>query len=191
MQRCVVWFNRAHIKFINKVITMDLSKKLLTLLAIFCVIASAGVVCAADNGDYLGSNYADDMSGYAGSQYEDGGYAGSQYQDDGGWAGSQYEDGGYAGSQYQDDGGWAGSQYNESAEDHGWAGSQYNETLENANATGNATGNATAPVAANTTATNATNATAPQGMLATGNPILLLLGVTAVAGGYVVLRRKQ
>jgi len=149
---------------------MDLSKKLLTLLAIFCVIASAGVVCAADNGDYLGSNYADDMRGYAGSQYEDGGYAGSQYQDDGGWAGSQY---------------------NESAEDHGWAGSQYNETLENANATGNATGNATAPVAANTTATNATNATAPQNMLATGNPILLLLGVTAVAGGYVVLRRKQ
>ncbi len=82
-----------------------------------------------------------------------------------------------------------------SAEDHGWAGSQYNETLENANATGNttgnATGNATVPVAANTTATNATNATAPQGMLATGNPIFLLLGVLAVAGGYVVLRRKQ
>ena len=59
---------------------MNLTKKLLTLLAIFCVIASATAVCAADDG------------GYAGSQYEDGGYAGSQYQDDGGWAGSQYNE---------------------------------------------------------------------------------------------------
>ena len=33
------------------VIIMDISKKLLTLLAIFCVIASAGVVCAADAGN--------------------------------------------------------------------------------------------------------------------------------------------
>ena len=60
---------------------MNLSKKLLTLLAIFCVIASASAVCAADEG------------GWAGSQYQDeGGYAGSQYQDDGGWAGSQYNE---------------------------------------------------------------------------------------------------
>lgn len=66
------------------VIIMDLSKKLLTLLAIFCVIASAGVVCAAD----VSSNGLDDnqysipQEGYAGSQYDEnqeGGYAGSQY----------------------------------------------------------------------------------------------------------------
>jgi hypothetical protein len=169
---------------------MDLSKKLLTLLAIFCVIASAGVVCAADNGDNLGTVYADDMSGYAGSQYEDGGYAGSQYQDDGGWAGSQYEDGGYAGSQYQDDGGWAGSQYNASEENGGWAGSQYNETLENANAT-NTTHVAAAGEPTNATTNITANATSSQHMLATGNPILLLVGVCAVAGGYAVLRRKE
>ena len=58
-------------------------KKLLTLLAIFCVIASAGAVCAEDVSP----------DGWAGSQYQDeGGYAGSQYQDDGGWAGSQYNE---------------------------------------------------------------------------------------------------
>ena len=86
------------------VIIMNLSKKLLTLLAIFCVIASAGVVCAED----VGSNGVDT------NQYgvDDGGWAGSQYDvdDQGGYAGSQYyetQDGGYAGSQYQDDGGWA------------------------------------------------------------------------------------
>ena len=62
---------------------MDFSKKLLVLLAIFCVIASAGLVCAEES----------DGGGYAGSQYQDeGGYAGSQYQDDGGWAGSQYNE---------------------------------------------------------------------------------------------------
>ena len=148
---------------------MDLSKKLLTLLAIFCVIASAGVVCAADNGDNLGTVYADDLSGYAGSQYEDGGYAGSQYQDDGGWAGSQY---------------------NASEENGGWAGSQYNETLENANAT-NTTHVAAAGEPTNATTNITANATSSQHMLATGNPILLLVGVCAVAGGYAVLRRKE
>ena len=147
---------------------MDLSKKLLTLLAIFCVIASAGVVCAADNGDNLGTVYADDMSGYAGSQYEDGGYAGSQYHD----------------------GGWAGSQYNASEENGGWAGSQYNETLENANAT-NTTHVAAAGEPTNATTNITANATSSQHMLATGNPILLLVGVCAVAGGYAVLRRKE
>ena len=164
---------------------MDLSKKLLTLLAIFCVIASAGVVCAADNGDYLGSNYADDMSGYAGSQYEDGGYAGSQYQDDGGWAGSQYEDGGYAGSQYQDDGGWAGSQYNETLE---------NSYASNSSSASNATNNtheAAAGEPTNTTTNMTVDTTPSHKMLATGNPVVLLLGVCAVAGGYVLLRRKN
>jgi LPXTG-motif cell wall-anchored protein len=142
---------------------MNLSKKLLTLLAIFCVIASAGVVCAADNdGGYVGIDYVDDMGDYAGSQY-----------DDGGWAGSQYEDGGYAGSNYQDDGGWAGSQYNETAE--------------------NAAANQTAPAAGEPTGTTnmTANATSSHTMLATGNPILILLGVSAVLGGAAVLRRKN
>ena len=108
---------------------MDISKKLLALLAIFCVIASAGVVCAEDNGDLIGIDNSTDQ----------GGWAGSQYQDEGGWAGSQYNDteGGWAGSQYQDDGGWAGSQYNETLENA--AGAPVNDTVQNS------TANATAP----------------------------------------------
>ena len=95
---------------------MNISKKLLTLLAIFCIIASAGAACAADyDSGYDAIGYADD----AGNQYGDGGYAGSNYVDEGGYAGSQYEDGGYAGSNYQDEGGWAGSQYNETLENLG------------------------------------------------------------------------
>ena len=163
---------------------MDISKKLLSLLAIFCVIASAGVVCAADadidsGNDVMG--YAADDSGWAGSQYDDG--------DQGGWAGSQYNEtdqGGYAGSQYNEDeqGGWAGSQYDD-GEQGGWAGSQYNETLENAAA--GEPSNATADsVAQNMTA----NATSSHTMLSTGNPILALFAVSAVLGGYAVLRRK-
>ncbi|WP_407377090.1 hypothetical protein [Methanobrevibacter sp.] len=163
---------------------MNLSKKLLTLLAIFCVIASAGVACAADNSGFTGSNYADDLAVDDVSQYDSGvddiSYNGdddvSQY--DSGVDDIRY-DGGYAGSQYQDDGGWAGSQYNETLENQTAA----NQTADNAT-------NATAPVEANTTA-NATNATgALHTMLATGNPILVLLAVGAVLGGAAVLRRK-
>ena len=47
---------------------MNFNKKLLTLLAIFCVIVSAGVVCAADQGGYAGCNYQDE-NGVCGSQY--------------------------------------------------------------------------------------------------------------------------
>ena len=167
-------------------IIIDLSKKIFAILAIFCVLASAGAVCATDN-----FGYADDMGGYIGSDYADGGYAaddsgyaGSNYQDDTGYAA---DDSGYAGSNYQDDTGIA-------ADDRGYAGSQYNETLENA--TANAAGEPTN--ATNTTAqaagepTNATNATAgtTHSMLATGNPILILLAVIAVLGGYAVFKRK-
>ena len=47
---------------------MVISKKLLTLFAIFCIIASAGIVCAAEQGGYAGSNYQN-MNGASGSQY--------------------------------------------------------------------------------------------------------------------------
>ena len=131
---------------------MDFSKKLLTLLAVFCVIASATAVCAADVN-------ADD--GYVGTSYDGmNGVSESQNQDDGGWAGSQY-----------------------------------NETLENgthvpsAGAPTNTTGNTTTPVEHNTTA-NATSSTS-HNLLATGNPILVLLVVNAIIGGYAVLRRRK
>ncbi|WP_296875732.1 hypothetical protein [uncultured Methanobrevibacter sp.] len=166
---------------------MDLSKKIFAILAIFCVLASAGAVCATDN-----FGYADDMGGYIGSDYsdnvgyaaDDSGYAVNNYQDDTGYAA---DDSGYAGSNYQDDTGYA-------ADDSGYAGSQYNETLENA--TANAAGEPTN--ATNTTAqaagepVNETNATAgtTHTMLATGNPILILLAVIAVLGGYAAFKRK-
>ena len=103
------------------------------------------------------------------------GYVATDNVDDlGDYAGSQYDDGGYAGSNYQDDGGWAGSQYNETLE---------NQTAQNATAI--AAGEAT-----NATANMTANATSAHTMLATGNPVLLLLGVSAVLGGAAVLRRK-
>ena len=147
---------------------MDLSKKLLTLLAIFCVIASAGVVCAAD----VSSNGLDD------NQYSipQEGYAGSQYDEN--------QEGGYTGSQYDvnQEGGYAGSQYDVNQEG-GYAGSQYNKTVENAagehlTETGNITGNTTG------------NATASHTMPATGNPIMALFAVCAILGGYAIIRRK-
>ena len=136
-------------------------KKFFVLLAIFCVIGSAAAVCAAD--------VSDDFDSQALGQSDD---------FDGGWAGSQYEDGGWAGSQYQDDGGWAGSQYNETLE---------NATANATNTTNitNDTADTTAPVVA-----NQTNATAPHTMLATGNPILALLAVSAVLGGCAIYKRK-
>lgn len=148
VQGCVVWKNAHQSKICGDY--YGSFKKILAILAIFCVLVSAGAVCAADDFGQLGSNYADDS-----------GYAGSNYQDDGGWAGSQY-----------------------------------NETLENA--TANAAGEPTnATNATNITAqaagepTNATNATeSVQSMLSTGNPILILLVVVAVLGGYVVYKRR-
>ena len=149
---------------------MDISKKLLlTLLAIFCVIASAGAVCAADaysDGGYDGLGYSDESGDWAGSQYSDddqGGYSGSQYNED--------EQGGYAGSQYDVD------------EQGGYAGSQYNETLENA-----AAGE---PVNDTVVADNMTaDATSSHTMLETGNPILALFAVTAIIGGLSFFKRN-
>ena len=103
---------------------MDIMKKFLILLAIFCIVGSVAAVSAAD--------MASDMGGYAGSQY--------------------------------------------------------NATANNM--TGNATPAAHTAHAANAT-TNTTNATAPHTMLATGNPILILFGVTAAVGGYAALRRRN
>ena len=150
VQGCVVWKNAYQSKICGDY--YGSFKKNIAILAIFCVLVSAGAVCAADDFGQLGSNYADD-SGYVGSNYQD-------YDD-----GIADDDSGYAGSNYQDDGGWAGS--------------QYNETLENA--TAQAAGEPT----------NATNATGSvHSMLATGNPILILLVVAAVLGGYVVYKRR-
>ncbi|MBQ6512720.1 hypothetical protein [Methanobrevibacter sp.] len=132
---------------------MDFNKKLLTLLAIFCLIVSAGVVCAADQDGYAGSNY--DMAEADGLEPGNGLPLENQT--------------GYV--PLDADG---------------------NPIL---NATGNATGNATQNVTANVTANvtnNAThNVTAAHKMPVTGNPIIALLAVTGIIGGYAVLRRNN
>ena len=145
---------------------MEFNIKLLTLLAIFCVIASATAVCAADS---------DINDGWAGLQYENNeNYDVTQNQDDmGGWAGSQYEE-----NEGLTDRPLIDPDYTHMEA----AGEPTNQTL---NATVNATH--TSPVVENTTA----NATVAHTLPATGNPILLLLGVGALAGGYTVLRRKD
>ncbi|WP_407376679.1 hypothetical protein [Methanobrevibacter sp.] len=152
---------------------MNISKKLLALLAIFCIIASVGVAFAAEDGGYAGSNYAatEDYS-----QSDDG-----SVDNGGDYAGSNYEDGGYAGSNYEDEGGWAGSQYNETLE---------NQTAENQTA-GNVTNTTNStPVAQNTT-TNSSIPDALHNLLATGNPILILLIVVVVlVVAAVILRRR-
>ena len=200
--RSVNVINTAPIKLLMGDI-MNISKKLLTLLAIFCVIASAGAAFAADAyGDigYDELSYTDDLGEWVGSHSDDNqtGWAGSQYNenDQGGYAGSQYDvddQGGYAGSQYNQDeqGGYAGSQYDVD-DQGGYAGSQYNETSEHAagepvNTTADAPVNETADtVAQNMTA----NATSSHKMLETGNPILALFAVGAVLGAYAVYKRE-
>ena len=187
--RSVNVINTAPIKLLMGDI-MNISKKLLTLLAIFCVIASAGAAFAADAyGDigYDELSYTDDIGEWVGSHSDDNqtGWAGSQYNenDQGGYAGSQYnqdEQGGYAGSQYDvdDQGGYAGSQYNETSE---------HAAGEPVNTTADAPVNETADTAAqNMTA----NATSSHKMLETGNPILALFAVGAVLGAYAVYKRE-
>lgn len=148
---------------------MDLSKKLLSLLAIFCVIASAGVACAADVGSGDGV-----IDGYAGMQYgaaaDDAVLEDGITQDDA--AGADTLEPGN-GLPLENQTGPVGN------------------TTSNAvgNATGNATGNSTGHAAGEPTNTTG-NATANHSMPATGNPILALFAVTAVLGGYAALRRK-
>ena len=161
-----------HANIIKKVIIMAISRKLLTLLAIFCVIASAGIVCAADQGGYAGSNYQD-MNGVSGSQY----YVNN---------GDNLEPG--AGLPLENQTGYVPLDNNGNPITNATA----NTTV--ASAAGNPTGNATGNTTANTTVANATgnttaNATALSSMLATGNPIMILFALIAFIGGYGAIRR--
>ncbi|MGX8693940.1 MAG: hypothetical protein ACSW71_03440 [Methanobrevibacter sp.] len=146
------------VKYIEKVILMNLNKKLLTLLTIFCIIASAGIVCAADYGGYAGSNYQD-MNGVSGSQY-------GLY--------SELEPGN--GLPLENQTGYVPLD------------ADGNPIF---NATGNATHNATGNITGNATGNATHNVTATHTMPVTGNPIIALLAVTGIIGGYAVLRRKN
>ena len=139
---------------------MDLNKKLLTLLAIFCLIASAGVVCAADYDDgYAGINY-EDMNGVSGSQYDD---TNDTVLEPG--AGLPLEN-----------------------QTNPMAGNDTNNAT--GNTTGNITGNATAHAAGGIAGNTTTNATAHNTMFATGNPILALFAVCAVLCGAAIIRKQ-
>ena len=154
---------------------MTLKTNILAILAIFCVILSACAVSAADgSADYNiddGQSVHDDMilpPDYAHNEAA---------QAAGGDDASADNDWTYSGDPEPGNGMPIENQtYNHDGDAAGNA----------TNATGHAAGeNATAAAA------NATNATAAHSMPATGNPILILLGVGAVLGGAFVLKRKH
>ena len=140
---------------------MNFNKKLLTLLAIFCVIASAGFVCAADDassqdGIVLGESINEPAN--LGSD------AGQNDVNQ-----STLEPG--AGLPLENQTGPVGN--------------------ATGNETGNITGNTTANVTANATGNTTGNATVPQHLLATGNPIIALFAVSAIMGSYAVIKRNK
>ena len=159
---------------------MDLIKKFLILLAIFCVIGSAAVSAAdlgSDDGGYARANYGD-TNGVAGSQYgtdEEGGDQSASVEHDATFVPDGTPDADHA----------AGEDYNQTSDnatDEGiYAQDTFNSVPVSESVYDNATYNATA---------SAGNTSTPNEMHATGNPILALLAVSAVLGGYTVIRKK-
>ena len=158
---------------------MDFNKKgLMAILAMLCVVIAAGSVCAADdgqvltdagNGDVVGDNNAGEVLNDSSDDVSNG------INDvDNGLTGE-----GYDGSQGPD------------VIINGDIG---NETVTNStgNATGNVTGHASgeAPSAVSHNDTNTTGVGSKLSQYATGNPILLLLAVSAVAAGAYAIKRK-
>ena len=150
---------------------MNLKKiNVLVILAIVCVIISAGAVCAADSGN---SN-ADDI--YTAHDGHDGLIIPPDYAHDE----IQHAAGG-------------DSYLNESQNSHNATdllhAAGHNET-KMINQTGHVAGenitNSTGAGVSNQTA----NATAAHKLPVAGNPIVALLAVSAVLGGYAIIRRK-
>ena len=150
---------------------MDFNKKALILLvAIIGMVVSAGAISAAEDADVISDSNNGEVVTADDSQIAEGSSGGSDDVSD------VSGDNDYDGSQ--------GPDVNPPVSD-------LNATNNTTNVTGNATGNVTGNVTGNAT-TNATNATVAQHKLndyVTGNPILALLAVSAIAGGFT-LRRK-
>lgn len=148
---------------------MNLNKKLLILLAIFCLIASAGFVCAADYSD-SGNNSQDEiLLGVSNDEHV--GVDSDIPQDD-------------ANQQTLEPGAGLSLENQTGLSDN----STGNVTD---NTAGNTTGNATSNVTANTTEIAISNATAHHRLLATGNPVIALLAVSFIIGGYAVMKRNE
>ena len=150
---------------------MNLKKiNILAILAVFCVIISACAVSAAENGNYD----ADDVYGT---------------QD---WHEGQIIPPDYAHDEAQQAAG--GDLYIDGSQDG------HNGTIippdyaHNEQKMANQTVHAAGENVTNTTATGVSNHTAHASsshkLHATGNPIIALLAVSAIVGGYSVLRRK-
>ena len=157
---------------------MDFNKKgLMAILAIICIVISAGAASAADDGQILtdtpDKDVIGDDSGNENLNTDDG--SNNPAGDDGYVVDNGLTGEGYDGSQGHD--------------------VSVNETAENntyANTTSNATDDSSSPTADTTAAGNMTNSTSIPNKLnqfVTGNPILVLLAVFAVIAASP-LRRK-
>ncbi|WP_295610599.1 hypothetical protein [uncultured Methanobrevibacter sp.] len=144
---------------------MKFNKKLIALLAIFCVVISAGLVCAEDA--------APSDNGDAGAETTVNGDTGADTADTGNDAGNA----GTTDAPVQD------ATSNETA-NATIATSNETDTNTTGNATGNTTNNATG---------NATNSTSlPKAIqnFVTGNPILVLAFVIIVGAGTYFYKRE-
>lgn len=155
---------------------MNLLKVCLVVAVIFCLVCSVGAISAEEVA-------GDQATGSDGQQIDDSGSSSGQ-DDIGGYAGSNYAGGEpepHEGAP-EIDPDYAHMEPGSNTTDTG------NATYGNAtsgNTTANATGNAT-----NHTAGNNTLANALHNLLATGNPIFIVVLLIAIAGGITVYRRK-
>ena len=156
---------------------MELKHKLFAILAIFCVLGSACVVCAADDVDAMA---ADDGVFIDGSHD---GHDGAIIPPD-----NTHDEAGHAaGADPYLDGSQDGHNGTIIPPDYA-----HNESamMNATNSTGNATHAAGSDVV-NSTGNATVNATAHNALPATGNPIIALFVGIAAVGGYAALRRKN
>lgn len=138
---------------------MKFKNTLFAILAIFCVIVSAGAVSATHTADYTSPYYLD-------GSYD--GHNGQIIPPD-----ANHDEAQYA----------AGGDQNVNSTSTGHNGTVAPSNITNNTSTIHSNGNAT------NVSTNSTNTTASQNMPATGNPIIALLIVGSLVGSYAVIKR--
>ena len=146
---------------------MDIRTKLFTLLAIFCLIVSAGVVCAEDIEDGAGCNYPN-INGLCASPYHTNEMLNASADNDNQTV--------------------LEPESNSSLENQTVDVSASNTDNAISNTTGNDTGNSTNSTINETIVSK--EVTDMHNKSVTGNPIVLLLSVSGILGGYNILRRK-